>query len=127
VNKKWNLLCSNSELWKQHCHLLSYKTECTNLSLEKNNYQKIFKTIYCRENNFQKKKFKKHSLNYHYGKIMGIYVTSDNQLLISLSFDRTVQIRDMESFKLLKQFETDTVKCSSLYNDELLVIGKYTF
>ena len=58
---------------------------------------------------------------------MGIYVTSDNQLLISLSFDRTVQIRDMESFKLLKQFETDTVKCSSLYNDELLVIGKYTF
>ncbi|ORX60121.1 WD40 repeat-like protein [Piromyces finnis] len=127
VNKKWNILCSNSELWKQHCHLFSYQLELEyNYFLKNNNYQNIFKMIYCRESNYKKKKFNKHSLNFHNGKIMGVYVSSNNQQLISLSFDRTIQIHDINTFKLIRQFETDTMKCSSLYNNELLVIGTFS-
>jgi len=69
--------------------------------------------------------FKKQIFSFHSGKIMGVFISANNELLISLAFDRTVQIHDMKTFKLLKQFETDTMKCSSLYNDELLVIGIY--
>jgi len=69
--------------------------------------------------------FKKQIFSFHSGKIMGVFISANNELLISLAFDRTVQIHDMKTFKLLKQFETDTMKCSSLYNDELLVIGTF--
>jgi len=69
--------------------------------------------------------FKKQIFNFHSGKIMGVYITANNEFLISLAFDRTVQIHDMKTFNLVRQFETDTMKCSSLYNDELLVIGTY--
>lgn len=62
-------------------------------------------------------------LNFHSGKIMGVYTSNNSDIIISLAFDRTVQIHDMNTFKLIKQYETDTMKCSSLYKDELLVIG----
>lgn len=57
---------------------------------------------------------------------MGVYVTNDNQNIISLAFDRTIQIHEMSTCKLLQQFETDTMKCSSLYNDEFLAIGTFS-
>jgi WD40 repeat protein len=125
VNKRWQMLCNRSELWKKHCYLFSYETDCDSSSLEKNNYKNIFKQLYNRENNYRMKKFKKQLLNFHSGKVMGVYVSSHSDIIVSLAFDRTVQIHNIKTLQLLNQFETDTMKCSSFYKDELLAIGTF--